>query len=63
MTSTLILFFLRLGVSEVDLVREVIVGVNALVDLEKSLEAGNVDDDAFTASIGAQRKVCFLEMV
>ena len=46
----------RLGVSEVDLVREVIIGVNALIDLEKRLEAGDADLSSATASIGVERK-------
>ena len=42
--------------SEVDLVREVIVGVNALVDLEKRLEAGDENFGTFSASMGVERK-------
>ena len=42
--------------SEVDLVREVIVGVNALIDLEKRLEAGE-EEFSSSSSMGVERKV------
>ena len=42
--------------SEVDLVREVIVGVNALIEMEKRLESGATDLSDVTASMGFERK-------
>ena len=42
--------------SEVDLVREVIVGVNALVEMEKRLESGEEDLGDAASAIGVDRK-------